>query len=56
MAKPKNDEETYSEAETIRRSETTLKRMLNTPPTQHAPLKKKLRAKHKASRVSRSKA
>lgn len=49
-------DETYSEAETIRRSEAALKQMLATPHWPHAPLKKKRSVKHKASRVSRTKA
>ena len=45
---------TYSNVETVRRSEAALKRMLATPHTPHAPLKKR-RAKRKVSRVSRAK-
>lgn len=37
----KADSDTLSEAETARRSEAALKRMLSTPPKHHAPLKKK---------------
>ncbi len=48
-------DEIYSEAETKRRAESALKRMLNTPPTQHAPLKgKKRAAKAKKSRVKKA--
>ncbi len=54
--KPAAASDTYSEAETVRRSEAALKRMLATPHKVHAPLKKKRRAKRKMSRVSRTKA
>jgi hypothetical protein len=37
------DDDAYSEAETIRRRETALMRMMNTPPKPHA----KVRAKNK---------
>ena len=34
-----NKDDQYSEAETVRRREATLKRMLSTPPKQHADMK-----------------
>ncbi len=37
----RDTDENYTEAETIRRSEAALKRMLNTPPTPHAKVKRK---------------
>ena len=47
--RPKPSEETYSDAETVERREAALKRMLNTPPKRHEPLKKR-RAKRVAKK------
>jgi hypothetical protein len=49
--KPAVASDTYSDAETARRSEAALKRMLATPHKVHAPLKKKRRVKRKVSRT-----
>jgi hypothetical protein len=52
MSPAKESDEQFSEAETIRRREATLKRMLNTPHTPQKPLGKK-RPKAKAKKASK---
>jgi hypothetical protein len=52
MGPTRKDDDTLSDAETVRRREAALKRMLSTPPQPHKPLKaklKKVRQKRAAS-------